>query len=110
MTAPERDLHHDFSRIMQRLVSIQTSVLSLEENMTQQLDDLKREVQESGDAIEKAVTFIGGLSDQIRQLKDDPTALEQLATALDAQQQSLAQVMQAPPEPAPEPAPPAPTT
>lgn len=58
--------------------------------MSQQLDDLKREVQESRQVTEGAITMIGGLADQIRELKEDPEALEELAAELDAQQTALA--------------------
>jgi chromosome segregation ATPase len=75
---------------VERLDSLTQLVQERTDAMSQQLDDLKREVQESRAVTEGAVTLIGGLSDQIRELKDDPQALEDLAAELDSQQQALA--------------------
>jgi hypothetical protein len=63
--------------------------------MSQELDDIKREVQESKTVTEGAAALIQSLSDQILANKDDPAALEQLAKDLDAQSQQLAAAVQA---------------
>ena len=58
--------------------------------MSASLDRLTREVAESRTVTESAVTLLDGLAQQIRDLKDDPAALEALANDLDSQQQALA--------------------
>jgi chromosome segregation ATPase len=63
--------------------------------VSQELDDLKREVQESKSVTEGAATLIQSLADRILENKDDPAALEQLAQDLDAQSQQLAAAVQA---------------
>jgi hypothetical protein len=63
--------------------------------VSQELDDIKREVQESKTVTEGAAALIQSLADQILSNKDDPAALEQLARDLDAQSQQLAAAVQA---------------
>jgi len=58
--------------------------------MSQQLDDLTREVSESKTVTESAATLIAGLADQIRAAASDPAALAALATSLDTQSAALA--------------------
>lgn len=58
--------------------------------MSAQLDRLTAEVAETSTVVNSAITLIRGLSTQIRELKDDPAALERLASDLDAQQTALA--------------------
>ena len=58
--------------------------------MSEQLDRLTTEVAENSDVIGSAVTLLGNLSQQIRDLKDDPAALDALADDLDAQSNALA--------------------
>jgi uncharacterized protein YidB (DUF937 family) len=61
--------------------------------MATSLETLKKEVAESGDATESAVTLIAGLAEQIRNAVGDDEALEQLAADLEAQQQKLAKAV-----------------
>jgi hypothetical protein len=63
--------------------------------VSQELDDIKREVQESKSVTEGAAALIQSLADRILENKDDPAALEQLAQDLDAQSQQLAAAVQA---------------
>src|SRR5690349_13322732 len=72
--------------ILQRLADLH----SQGEAMSAQLDRLKQEVAESKTVTESAIAMIGNLAQQIRDLKDDPAALEALANDLDSQQQALA--------------------
>ena len=58
--------------------------------MSAQLDTLKNEVAESKTVMQSAVTLLGGLAQQIRDLKEDPVALEALATELDSSTNALA--------------------
>ena len=58
--------------------------------MSAQLDKLTTEVSETKTVVASAVTLIEGLAQQIRDLKDDPVALEALATELDATTNALA--------------------
>lgn len=81
-------------------------------DMTTALEDLQREVEEATAVSQSAVTLIGGLAQQIRDLKDDPAKLEELANKLDASSNALAAAVAAntvaedepdePDEPAPE--------
>lgn len=77
--------------------------------MTAALDRLKADVQASELVTESAITLLGGLSQQIRDLKDDPAALAALADEIEASTSSLASAVTAntvassepPPAPAP---------
>lgn len=61
--------------------------------MSAALDRLEAEVSETKTAIDSAVTLIRGLSQQIRDLKEDPVALENLANELDAKTEELSQAV-----------------
>jgi predicted Zn-dependent peptidase len=82
-------------RVERRLITLLAAIANLESLMSQELDDLKREVQESRSVTEGAAALISGLADQIRDAKDDPAALEELAQQLDAQTQQLASAVTA---------------
>ena len=59
------------------------------ENMSQQLADIQREVQEAKDAQTSAVVLITGLRDRINQLIDSATELGELKTQLGLLTQDL---------------------
>lgn len=61
-----------------------------EEHTMKELDDVKREVTETGTVIGGAVTLLNSLSQLIRDNAGDPAALRQIAADLDAQQAQLA--------------------
>ena len=63
--------------------------------MSAQLDKLTQEVSETNTVIDSAIALLSSLSDQIRNLKDDPAKLEQLANDLDAKQTELANAVAA---------------
>lgn len=63
--------------------------------MTAALDRLKADVQASELVTESAITLLGGLSQQIRDLKDDPAALAALADEIEASTSSLASAVTA---------------
>lgn len=69
------------------------------------LSAITNEVQENGDAVASAVSLLGSLSQQIRDLSTDPAALQALADQLDANTQSLAEAVVANTPAAPEPTP-----
>lgn len=58
--------------------------------MSAALDRIRAEVEESRAVSQSAIALLNGLSAQIRDLKDDPAALEALADALDADTNALA--------------------
>lgn len=62
----------------------------LEKKMSQELDDVKREVTESKTVMEGAATLLDQLSTLIRNNAEDPAALRKIASDMDAQQQALA--------------------
>jgi hypothetical protein len=82
-------------RMMRRLNIIQQGDDEEFAIVSQELDDIKREVQESKTVTEGAAALIQSLADRILENKDDPAALEQLAQDLDAQSQQLAAAVQA---------------
>lgn len=61
--------------------------------MSEALDRLKAEVTENNDAIQSAIASITGMAQTIRDLKDDPAALEELADSLDAQSRQLVEAI-----------------
>ena len=63
--------------------------------MSAQLDKLTTEVAETKTVAASAVTLIEGLAQQIRDLKDDPIALEALAAELDSTTNALAAAVSA---------------
>lgn len=63
--------------------------------MSQQLADLKAQVERSNTVAQSAVTLIQGLAAQIASLKDDPAALQLLSDQLKAQSDSLAAAVSA---------------
>lgn len=76
-------------RIEMRLSAILSTLLTMEDRMSAEYDDLKREVAETRQAIERAIERLGTLAEEIRANKDDPAQLEALANDLDEQQSLL---------------------
>jgi len=70
-----------------------TAIIWRINTMSEALDRLTREVQESNDAVQSAATLIAGLAQEIRDNIDDEDALNALADDLDAQQDVLAQAV-----------------
>lgn len=64
-----------------------------DKEMAKGLENLRKEVAESGDVVESAAAMIAGLAEQIRNAAGDEEALEQLASDLEAQQQKLAKAV-----------------
>lgn len=58
--------------------------------MSTALTKITNEVTETKGIIQSAVTLIEGLAGQIRDLKDDPAALDALADSLDSDSSALA--------------------
>lgn len=81
-------------RILRKLGDIQQGDDEEFGIMSKELDDIKREVEESKGVTESAAALIQGLADQIMANKDDPEALEKLAQDLDAQTKALANAVQ----------------
>ncbi len=78
-------------RAMQKLDTILAQGVS----MSAALDKITGEVTETKSIIESAVTLINGLAQQIRDLSEDPAALNALADDLDASSKSLADAVAA---------------
>lgn len=66
------------------------TILERLDAMSQELDDLTREVAETGTVVESAIVLIQGLRDQLAAAGTDPVKLAELAATLDAQQSALA--------------------
>jgi chromosome segregation ATPase len=66
------------------------SILGKLAKMSAAFDRLSQEVTETKTAVGSVLALVDGLADQIRELKDDPAKLEELANTLDAQQQLIA--------------------
>lgn len=84
------DVLRTVQRIEKRLAAVLVIIMTMEDRMSAELENLTREVAESRGVTESAVALITGLAEQIRELKNDPAALEALAEDLDQQQQALA--------------------
>jgi|SRR6478752_7047332 len=82
-------------RILRKLGDIQQGDDEEFTIVSKELDDLKREVAESKTVTQGAAALVASLADQIRDAKDDPEALEQLANELDANTKALADAVQA---------------
>jgi hypothetical protein len=74
-------------------VTMQHDAGVLEElkHMTAGLTRLVQEVTETKDAIASLKQFNAGIAQQLRDLKDDPAAIEQLANDLDSEQAGIAE-------------------
>lgn len=87
------EITSDILRIVQRIETRLSAVLSIivtmEDRVSAEFEDLKREVGESRAAIDRASARFAELAEQIRALKDDPAELEALAAELDEQQRLL---------------------
>lgn len=87
-------------QILTLLAAVQSALQGVQEELTrsiergdvmsQALERLTTEVAEMKTVNESAIALLGNLSQQIRDLKDEPAALEQLANDLDAQANALA--------------------
>lgn len=80
-------------RIEQKVDALQKLAAAeavLEKKMSQELDDVKREVTESKTVMEGAATLLDTLSTLIRNNAENPVALRQIASDMDTQQQALA--------------------
>lgn len=73
-----------------KLDGITRTLQRMEKRMSAQLDRLTAEVAENSTVVSSAIQLLKGLATQIRESKDDPAALERLASDLDAQNASLA--------------------
>jgi hypothetical protein len=70
--------------------SLAQSVNTLEDTVATDLTALTTEVSENGDVIASAVSVLGSLAQQIRDLSTDPAALQALADTLDQNTNALA--------------------
>jgi uncharacterized protein YoxC len=80
------------------LASIETAlaeILRRVKTMASQLTQLQTDVAANATVVGSAVTLLQGLSQQIRDLQNDPVALAQLATDLEAQSKALADAVAA---------------
>lgn len=57
---------------------------------SQQLEDLRTQVERSNNVMDGAATLLGSLAAKIEELKDDPVALQGLADSLRAETDELA--------------------
>lgn len=58
--------------------------------VSQQLANLQAKVEQNNSVIDSAVTLLNGLSQQLRDIKDDPAAIQALADQLDSKDTELA--------------------
>lgn len=80
---------------LDRIDSALAIILKKGTEMSAQLDTLKAEVEQTKTVAASAVTLIQGLAAQIIALKEDPAALEALATELSATTDALAAAVSA---------------
>lgn len=77
-------------RVLLEVLAISKTILKENKLMSAALERLQAEVAEANVVMTSASTLITGLAQQIRDLKDDPAALEALATELDSGANALA--------------------
>lgn len=63
--------------------------------MTKQLDALKAKVNEQVEVTKSAITLIEGIAAKLKEVKDDPAALEALTNELDSSVDALAEAVAA---------------
>lgn len=95
MPATLDDLYALVLRMDRRLSLLQAQSSLMEVTLSQALDDITREVEEARSVGDSAIALIQGLADEIRTLKDDPAALEELAARLSGQTDALATAVKA---------------
>ena len=79
----------------QRIETKLDALLREVERSMKELDDLKAAVTKTEGVADSAITLIQGLAAQIQAGKDDPVAMENLATELSAKADALAAAVQA---------------
>jgi len=109
-------IHHDLGggviakldAVLARGKSLPTLFKEMERKMSAALDRLTAAVARNTSVDESAIALLNGLAQQIRDLKDDPAALEALATELEAKNSALSDAVTAntpavePPAPGPD--------
>jgi len=75
--------------IVQTINRKETQQLQKETDMSAQLDNLKVKVAANTTVIQSAITFINGLAQALRDARDDPAAIDALATELETRDQEL---------------------
>lgn len=80
---------------LSRLTLLVTQSFERIETMSAALDRITQEVAETKTAVDSVLTLVSGMAQQIRDLKDDPAALELLANDLDAKQAEIAAAVSA---------------
>jgi len=75
--------------IVQSINRKETQQLQQEADMSAQLDNLKAKVAANTTVIQSAIVFINGLSQALRDARDDPAAIDALATELETRDQEL---------------------
>ena len=79
----------------QRIETKLDALLREVQRTMKELDDLKAAVTKTEGVADSAITLIQGLAAQIQAAKDDPVAMENLATELSAKADVLAAAVQA---------------
>lgn len=104
-----RRAHEDILEELRHQHWLLHKILERSDKMSAELDRLTTEVTETKSSVESVITLVDGLAQQIRDLANDPAALNALADELDAQQARIAAAVTAntpaPPEPPVEPVP-----
>lgn len=86
------------TKIREILLDLQARLRDIQDKgsaVTQELENLKREVQESTSINRSAVTLLAGLSERLRAVQDDPQAIQALADELDSSSNELADAVAA---------------
>ncbi len=86
---------HVHLELSQRATETLDAILAQGVVMSAALDKISTEVTETKTIMESAKTLIEGLAQQIRDLSDDPAALNALADDLDASSKALADAVAA---------------
>lgn len=87
LTKRIHDLHEHLIRGIQAIL---TAIQEGSTMVSQQLANLQAKVEQNNSVIDSAVTLLNGLSQQLRDIKDDPAAIQALADQLDSKDTELA--------------------
>jgi hypothetical protein len=85
----------EFAELKAGLTRILHEILSLEDRMTKELDNLTAEVTDIETQADSIIALCNGLSTQLADIKEDPVAIQALADSLKIKAQAIADAVAA---------------
>lgn len=80
-------------KILESVETLTREMRAERKAMSAELDRLKAAVEKNTEVDQSAVTLLNGLAQQIRDMKDDPAKLAELADSLEARNAELAEAV-----------------